>query len=251
MMTRSLLFAAALLASALPAAAGPGGMTLSYAVHARGINAGVATYTFTFADGRYTGQSERKSTGLARRFVKGGQDFSYEVRGFAPANGPLQPVAYRHVGGKKRRVVQVAFTPTTAVTTAEPPMGMGSPPATPEQKVGVIDQVTMIAALARPAFGPALCNQTLRVLLDGRARFDVALAPAGTSNWTWKGRRKATVRCHAAFNPIAGFSDPQEPATLSFEFAAIEGFTAPVLIEMPTESAGVVKLQLTDAAAIS
>jgi len=45
------------------------------------------------------------------------------------------------------------------------------------------------------------------------------------------------------FTPIAGFSDPQQPARLSFLFATINGLTVPIVVEMPTDSVGVVRLE--------
>jgi hypothetical protein len=52
------------------------------------------------------------------------------------------------------------------------------------------------------------------------------------------------VRCRVQFRPIAGFGDPQEPATLSFVLARTEsGMWAPVTIEMPTDGVGVVRLE--------
>jgi hypothetical protein len=46
------------------------------------------------------------------------------------------------------------------------------------------------------------------------------------------------------FQPIAGFSDPQEAETLTFLFARTQsGMYAPIRIEMPTDDVGVARLE--------
>jgi len=109
------------------------------------------------------------------------------------------------------------------------------------QKVGAIDQVSMFAQMLMGQEAP--CNRTFRVFLDGRSRFDLVLRPNGTQQVSLPSYRGVAQRCAVQFTPIAGFSDPQRPARLTFLFANINGLTVPIVVEMPTDSVGVVRLQ--------
>jgi hypothetical protein len=165
------------------------------------------------------------------------------------ADGTLRPTSYQHQGGRRRedrpngRLIRTTFSANDAVTTAVPgPANMGDPPATREQRRNTIDQITAIAALVTAAGDP--CSRTLRIYMDGRARFDFVMTPNGAVNIDSRAYRGPGVRCRVQFRPIAGFGDPQEPATLSFVLARTDsGMWAPVTIEMPTDGVGVVRLE--------
>jgi hypothetical protein len=130
--------------------------------------------------------------------------------------------------------VEVAFNGAAPVTTATPVMGMGDPPATAQQKAGAIDQVTAIASMVAATGDP--CARTLRVLMDGRSRFDFVMSANGRVNVNTRAYRGSAIRCSVQFRPIAGFPDPQTPATLTFLFApTVNGLFAPIRIEMPTD----------------
>ena len=102
--------------------------------------------------------------------------------------------------------------------------------------------MTAIAAMLTATGDP--CARTLRVYMDGRSRFDFVLTPNGSVNVNSRAYQGPGVRCSVQFRPIAGFSDPQEAATLSFVFArTTSGMWAPVTIEMPTDGVGVVRLE--------
>ena len=88
------------------------------------------------------------------------------------------------------------------------------------------------------------CARTLHIYMDGRARFDFVLTPNGSVNVNSRAFQGPGVRCRVQFRPIAGFGDPQEPATLNFVFGRTDtGMWAPVTIEMPTDGVGVVRLE--------
>ncbi|OQW62423.1 MAG: hypothetical protein A4S17_07955 [Proteobacteria bacterium HN_bin10] len=220
-----------------------------YIVHARGVEAGEFTYSFTQTGQTYQATAERRMTGLAGAALNRSQDYTYSVRGTVAADGTLRPTSYQHQGGRRRedrpngRLIRTTFTANDAITTATPgPANMGDPPATPEQRRNTIDQITAIAAMATATGDP--CARTLRVYMDGRARFDFAMSPNGSVTINSRAYRGPGVRCRVQFRPIAGFGDPQEPATLTFLFARTEsGMWAPVSIEMPTDGAGVVRLE--------
>ena len=220
-----------------------------YAAFARGIEAGVFNYRFIKTGAAYQISAERRLTGFVASLAGRNQDYTYSVRGVVGEAGALQTRAYQHQGGRRRedrpngRIVRSAFSADGVDTTTDPPgMGMGDPPATAAQKRGVVDQLTAIAALMTTAEDP--CAGTMRVYMDGRSRFDFVLTPNGRVNVNTPAFRGEAIRCSVQFRPLAGFSDPQEPATLTFLFAPPrDGIYAPVQIELPSNDAGVVRLQ--------
>ncbi|MGE0596822.1 MAG: DUF3108 domain-containing protein [Hyphomonadaceae bacterium] len=239
------------LALAAPAQAQTGDIAFEgrYAAYARGIEAGVFNYRLNKSGSAYQISAERRLTGFVATLAGRNQDYTYTVRGAVGRDGTLQTRAYQHQGGRRGsdrpngRIVRAAFSADGVDTTADPAgMGMGDPPATAAQKRGVVDQLTAIANLMITSGDP--CDGTQRVYMDGRSRFDFVLTPNGRVNANTPGYRGEVLRCSVQFRPIAGFSDPQEAATLTFLFARTEaGVYAPVQIEMPTNDAGVVRLQ--------
>jgi hypothetical protein len=221
----------------------------TYSVHARGVEAGDFTYNFSQTGSTYQASADREMKGWVGAALNRSQDYTYSVRGTVAADGTLHPTNYQHQGGRRRedrpngRLIRASFTANDVVTTATPgPANMGDPPATREQRRNTIDQITAIAALAVADGNP--CSRTLRIYMDGRARFDFVLTPNGNVNIDSRAYRGPGVRCRVQFRPIAGFGDPQEPATLTFVLAHTDsGMWAPVSIEMPTDGVGVVRLE--------
>ncbi|MDX2233023.1 MAG: DUF3108 domain-containing protein [Hyphomonadaceae bacterium] len=208
-------------------------LNVLYAVSGKGIEAGEFQYGVKFEGGAYEATARRRMTGLVGALVGDSQNYSYAARGRVTAAG-LTPQSYRHQGGRRNRVVTVDFAGPAPVTTANPVMGMGNPPATDAQKAGAVDQVTAIASLIAASGDP--CNRTVRVLMDGRSRFDFVLTPAGQVTLRTRAYQGAALKCDVAFRPIAGFPDPQTPAKLTFLFArTANGLYAPLRIEMPTD----------------
>jgi hypothetical protein len=239
-----LALAVAMPASAFAQEAGPGNLrsaTIEYNLIARGINVGTGIYSYNFNGNSYTGTASHRISGVFRSVVGSRQDFNYSVSGSVGNDGRLRPRAYRHQGGKRNRVVTVDFGPNAVTTTANPAMGMGVPPATPAQRLNTVDQVTMMASMMTVAANP--CNQTVRVFLEGRTRFDLILSPNGTQNVNLTGFRGSAQRCSVRFNPIAGFPDPMDATTMTFLFAPMNGVFVPVQIQMPTEEAGLARLE--------
>jgi hypothetical protein len=225
------------------AVAQDGGRTLdaAYIVYAHGIRAGEFTFSFVEDGDTYQATAERRVTGALRVLARDSQDYQYSVEGLVE-EGRLQPVHYRHSGGRRGRVVEAEFTPDDIVTTADPPMGMGEPPATQEQKRGALDQLTAIATMVM-AQGD-VCERTLPVYLDGRSRFDFVMHPDGVVEEDGRAYEGPAYRCRVDYEPIAGFGDPQEPAELTFVFAPTpSGAYAPVTIQMPTDDAGIIRLE--------
>jgi len=247
-----------LLALGLAALAGPAGAQTEanrtfvavYSIHApQWRDAGDFNYSFAQTGSTYQASATREMKGVAGALLQRRQDYTYSVRGWVAADGTLHPAQYQHQGGRRRadrpngRLIRTAFTADDAVTTAVPgPPNMGDPPATAEQRRNTIDQLTAIAALVTTTGDP--CARTLRVYMDGRARFDFVMTPNGNVTINNAAYRGPGVRCRVQFRPIAGFGDPQEAATLTFLLArTADGLWAPVVIEMPTDEVGVVRLE--------
>ncbi|MGE3251652.1 MAG: DUF3108 domain-containing protein [Hyphomonadaceae bacterium] len=217
------------------------GFTVVFSVQARGITAGEFTLTTNFTGSTYEVTANRRMTGLVRAAVGSSQDYRYSVRG-AIVNGQLRPQDYQHQGGSRNRLVQARFSPEDIVTTATPQMGMGTPPATQAQRRGAIDQLTAMASMVIATGDP--CSRSIAVYMDGRSRFDFVLTPNGRQRVNAAGFNGEAIRCRVQFRPIAGFSDPQQPATLTFLFGRMpNGMYAPLRIEMPSDDAGVIRLQ--------
>jgi hypothetical protein len=214
----------------------------TYTAIARGISAGEFTYHFAETGGGYQITARRRLTGLARMFMGASQDFNYSVRGAVSSGGALQPADYEHSGGTRHRIVRASFSSDDIITTATPRMGMGHPPATQAQKRGAVDQLTAIARLITTTGNP--CDQTVQVYMDGRSRFDFVLSPNGQVNASSPAYHGRALRCRVNFRPIAGFSDPQDPAVLTFLFAPTpSGLYAPIVIEMPSDDVGTIRLE--------
>lgn len=221
----------------------------TYGVIARGVEAGDFTYTFRQTGNTYEASAVREMKGWVGAALQRSQDYTYSVRGAVSADGTLQPRNYQHQGGRRRedrpngRLVRATFSADDVVTASVPAgMGMGDPPATAEQRRGVIDQISAIASMMTTTGDP--CSRTLRMYMDGRSRFDFVFSPNGRVTINSRAYQGQGVRCRVQFRPIAGFSDPQEPATLNFLFAQTSsGLWAPITIEMPTDGVGVVRLE--------
>jgi hypothetical protein len=249
---KGLLFAIGMAAALVgPAGAQTGDRTFSgvYSVHARGVEAGDFTYNFTQNGSSYRATANREMKGWVGAALNRSQDYTYSVNGTVAADGALRPTQYQHQGGRRRedrpngRLIRAAFSANDVVTTASPGRpNMGDPPATQEQRRNTIDQLTAIAAMVTATGDP--CSRTLRIYMDGRARFDFLLTPNGSVTVNSRAYQGPGIRCRVQFRPIAGFGDPQEPSTLNFVFARhASGMYAPVTIEMPTDGVGVVRLE--------
>ena len=221
----------------------------TYTVHARGIEAGEFDYSFRQTGSTYTATANREMKGWVGAALRRSQDYVYSVNGTVSADGALRPVNYQHQGGRRRddrpdgRLIRATFSANDVVTTATPGRAnMGNPPATQDQRRNTIDQITAIAAMVTADGNP--CSRTLRVYMDGRSRFDSVMTPNGNVNINSRAYQGPGVRCRVQFQPIAGFGDPQDPASLTFLLARTDtGMWAPVTIEMPADGIGVVRLE--------
>jgi hypothetical protein len=218
------------------------GFSVTYGIVARGVNVGTAAYAFTFSDGRYSATASRRATGVARELVGTRQDYQYAVSGVFDGT-TLRTRSFRSQGGRRNRVINAAFTDTTVTTTSNQDLNMGNPPATAAQRSGVVDDITMLGRMLVAQTSP--CIGTVRVLGEGRRRFDLVMRANGTQQVNIAGYRGTAVRCAVRFTPVAGFSDPIDPGNLTFLFAQSGGYFVPIQIEMPTEDAGTVRFRAT------
>lgn len=215
---------------------------LRYSVTARGIEAGTYELAFRVENGGYSATAARRTIGVTRSVLGDGQDYSYRAAGRLTAARQVAPATYSHEGGRRGRVVNVEFRADDVVTTANPVMGMGNPPATQQQRMGTVDNLSMfLDMMVRPG---EPCAQTYRVFMDGRARFDLALTPNGVVRANTRAWRGTAQRCRAEYRPIAGFADPQQQTMMTFTFGRQGEVWLPLSIEMPTEDQGVIQLSL-------
>ena len=228
------------LAQAVPATQAPlTGFSISYNIAARGVTVGSAAYSFTFGNGRYTGNSARRATGLAKQLAGNRQDYDYAVSGLYDGSS-VKTRSYRASGGRRGRVINASFTDTNVATTSNIELNMGTPPATAAQRVGVVDEVSMLAQML---VAGTPCRGTLKIYSEGRRRFDFIMSPQGTQSVNVPGFRGEATKCAVRFAPISGFSDPIDAGTMTFLFALVDGVNVPVQIEMPTDDAGIVRLR--------
>lgn len=195
----------------------------------------------------YAAVFNREASGVARWAVGNSQDYKQTARGAITPEG-LRPASYERSGGRRGRVVRVAFTGADVVTTATPALGsMGNPPATRAQRLEAIDDVSVFVAMVFGVAGPDPCARTFRIY-DGRQRYDLVMRPNGTQRVNIQGFRGEGRRCSVSYRPIAGFTDPTQAKNgMSFVFAPLNNGAAwaPVRVETVTDDDGVAVLQAT------
>jgi hypothetical protein len=192
----------------------------------------------------YAATFNREATGVARWAVGNAQDYRQISRGQITPQG-VRAASYERKGGKRGRVVQVAFSAQDVVTTATPALGsMGNPPATRAQRLEAMDDVSAFVAMV---FDPSVsdpCARTIKIY-DGRQRYDLVMRPNGETRVNTRGYRGQGRRCSVSYRPIAGFTDPVEANTgMSFVFAPLAaGVWAPVRVESVMDDGGVAVLE--------
>ena len=70
-------------------------------------------------------------------------------------------------------------------------------------------QSNPIATLMTSSGDP--CSRTVKVYLDGRARFDFVFGASSPTAINSPAYRGQGLRCAVQYRPIAGFTEPQEP----------------------------------------
>jgi hypothetical protein len=215
----------------------------TYSVSVAGFTGGELSLNVAINGANYTGTLRQRATGLMRTAVGDSQDYDASVRGVITANA-VRPGVYTHTGGRRDRTVTVTFSDSDVVTVANPPMNMGNPPATRQQRLGATDQISsFVDMMVAPGVSDP-CNRTIRVF-DGRARFDLVMRPNGTREVNNRAFRGTAQRCTVTYRAIAGLTDdPPRGDAMTFLFGRLpNGLWAPLRIEWPTDDAGMAVIQ--------
>ena len=180
------------------------------------------TLSGQITDAGYGANARFTTAGLAALFSDA--DIEASISGYA--DGPLRPWRYEHLNHSSGsgRVVGIDFPDGMAMPDVNPPFGsMGEPPASDEQRLGAVDPISALLRLGlQQSSDPGeLCSGRIPVF-DGKARYDLRLNVAGANDIRTRAWRGEAVRCHAFYEPIAGYdpedmpseSDIAEPVTL-------------------------------------
>ncbi|WP_421790576.1 DUF3108 domain-containing protein [Hyphobacterium sp.] len=163
-------------------------------------------------DGSYGANARFTTAGLAALFSDA--DIEASISGYA--DDQLQPWRYEHFNHSSGsgRVVGIDFPDGVATADVNPPFGsMGEPPASEEQRVGAVDPISALLRLGlRQSSDPGeLCSGRIPVF-DGKARYDLRLNVVGSNTIRTGAYRGEAVRCHAFYEPIAGYDPEDQPS---------------------------------------
>jgi len=173
---------------------------------------------FRVANIQLSGQIGPETYGANARFTTAGlaalfsdADIEAEISGYA--GGILSPWRYEHLNHSSGsgRIVGIDFPDGVATADVVPPFGsMGQPPANDEQRDGAVDPVSALLriGLQQSSEPGELCAGRIPVF-DGKARYDLRLEVAGSNDIRNRAYRGAAIRCHAYYEPIAGY-DPED-----------------------------------------
>lgn len=185
-------------------------LTARYAGSVLALRVGAIEVEAAIGETGYAARTHVEAAGLAAFFT----DFEIdaEVAGEASDEG-WRPIRYAHVerNGDKVRRVEVGFESGRAESAVTPPFGSwGVPPASAEDREGVIDPVSAVFFLAEAfaARGAQGCAGRLPVF-DGKQRYDLRLEARGESRVrtrAWRGRARV---CDAYYEPVSGY-DPED-----------------------------------------
>lgn len=178
---------------------------------------------FRVANIQLSGQISDENYGATARFTTAGlaalfsdADIEAGISGYS--DGALQPWRYEHLNHSSGsgRVVGIDFPEGVATPDVVPPFGsMGEPPANESQRNGAVDPVSALLRLGlRHSSEPGeLCSGRIPVF-DGKARYDLRLEVAGANDIRTRAWRGEAIRCHAFYEPIAGY-DPEDMPSAS------------------------------------
>lgn len=196
---------AALIVSALPAAAETRSYTADYTATFIGIPVARATFTSTIEkDGGLEMRGSLQSAGLARFFssTSGNANLSARIDGQGVAPRTFQ-VAFR--SGGRPDGVAISFQSGSAVAVnhqrPEPERRATYVPIAPEHLRAVTDPLS--ATLVRASSPGEVCNRRLSIF-DGWMRADIQLRPVSTGPLPQHEGEGAV--CAGSFTPVAGFN---------------------------------------------
>lgn len=243
---------AALAASLVPAMADdhdvsvapsqPTGFSAEYAGSVYILKVADISLSARLAPETYSSAATFQSGGLLRWFDD--TDIVASVTGYRTGEG-LMPFRYEHVNrsSNKGRVVGIDFPERRAEPDINPPFGsMGNPAATPEERAGAMDPISVILSLVLtpPEPGQAICDRTLPIF-DGKARYDLRFVSLGEDNVRTRAYRGDALRCHAFIEPISGYDEGDRPTEeeiarpVNIWFVEMEGLHVPVRFRAATQ----------------
>lgn len=195
---------------AVPAGRSAVSVSATYASSVLVFRVGEIRLDAEFSDNHYSADSFIQAAGLAALFTD--FDIRAEVAG-RRRDGEPEPDHYSHVErtGSKVRAVDVDLTGPVAVSVAEPPFGSwGEPPASPADRIGVMDPMTAFFRLSDLVgeSGGRRCVGRLSVF-DGKARYDLRIEDGGRETVRTRAWQGEAIVCRAYYEPIAGY-DPED-----------------------------------------
>ncbi|WP_421787890.1 DUF3108 domain-containing protein [Hyphobacterium sp.] len=172
------------------------------------------TLSGQIADDTYGATARFTTAGLAALFSDA--DIEAGITGYA--DGALRPWRYAHFNHSSGsgRTVGINFPEGVATADVVPPFGsMGEPPASEAERDGAVDPISALLRLGLRQSSDVgeLCSGRIPVF-DGKARYDLRLQVAGANDIRTRAWRGEATRCHAFYEPIAGY-DPEDLPTES------------------------------------
>lgn len=190
-------------------------LATSYDASWSGISALHITVAVSLTPDAYSAKANIQPAGFTTLtgHLRKSTTYAAQSHGTFKPNGAAAPVRYNHHGGKKKRQVEVDFSPRAVIVTANPIFGgMGNPPASAAQRLEAIDLLSAIVSLISTAPADA-CTRDLKIF-DGRARYNLDLTPAGTEKIKVDGFSGTATKCMIAYERIAGFEQKKDEKPL-------------------------------------
>lgn len=241
-----------LAASSKAAKDGPVQISGQYSISFNGFNIGDARIDQRVTGRTYTASSDVEISALLGAFRwKGLTRVAGTVAGdkIVPSGYDFEFEGTSKSGSVRMGFDKGALTSLTAIPlTAEPEDFV---PLAPSHVKSVIDPLSAIVAMSRPAVEP--CGRKF-ALFDGKQRFDIALLPTRREAVP-AGRNGATVEgvvCRLKYTPVAGYRNNDDTRALAgntgievtFRPVAEASMWAPYRVTIPT-IAGFVALEAT------
>ena len=203
-----------------------------YAVTFAGLRIGDATAIGTLDPAGYKIDLSARLTGLAALVAN--VRMALVSTGAFHHNVPV-PATYATTSSNSHetRTVRMALTGgTVRAVDIAPPFedATGRVPVTEANKRNVLDPTSaliMPVPAGEALVGPAACNRTLPIF-DGFARYDIALAFAGTRDVAARGYSGPVSVCRARYVPVSGHRPDSRSTRFMADESQIEAWLVPV-----------------------
>jgi hypothetical protein len=174
-----------------------------------------ANYRGYETEREYAAYTDLRTSGLGALLKS--LDIWSVTRGRMTDTGQMRPDVHlqQNTNEKNRRVEMVYNHSEQRVDVAiDPPLGsQGEPPATPEERYGAFDTVSILLHMARKGrLDPdALCRDRLPVF-DSKQHYNLRFEPVGTDRVKFLDDRQSAIHCHAFYEPVSGFDPEDRPS---------------------------------------